>query len=122
MHRKSGLSAIEANEKSIISLVAAVALVLGISSGARAQSEIALPSPNPIKETIDQLVADFEAKTGNTVKITCGTGVGTRKRVAEGGALDVTLLFAPFDDALKNRQRRQKQRDGGCETPLGNRG
>ena len=33
--------------------------------------------------------------------MTYGTGVGTRKTVAEGKALDVTLLFAPFDDALK---------------------
>jgi molybdate transport system substrate-binding protein len=82
-------------------MVATVGLALGMSSGARAQSEITLLSPNPIKETIDKLVADFEAKTGNKVKITYGTGVGTRKTVAEGGALDVTLLFAPFDDALK---------------------
>ena len=87
--------------KSLFLMVATVGLALGMSSGARAQSEITLLSPNPIKETIDKLVADFEAKTGNKVKITYGTGVGTRKTVAEGGALDVTLLFAPFDDALK---------------------
>ena len=87
--------------KSKLSLVALVALALGISAGARAQSEITLLSPNPIKETVDKLVADFQTKTGTKVKITYGSGVGTRKTVAEGGALDVTLLFAPFDDALK---------------------
>ncbi len=87
--------------KSMLSLVAAVAFVLGFSAPARAQSEITLLSPNPIKETIDRLVADFQAKTGTKVKITYGSGVGTRKTVAEGGAEDVTLLFAPFDDALK---------------------
>ena len=87
--------------KSILSRIALVALALGISAGARAQSEITLLSPNPIKETVDKLVADFQAKTGTKVKITYGSGVGTRKTVAEGGALDVTLLFAPFDDALK---------------------
>jgi molybdate transport system substrate-binding protein len=87
--------------KSTFSLVALVVLALGISTGARAQSEITLLSPNPIKETVDKLVADFQAKTGTKVKITYGSGVGTRKTVAEGGALDVTLLFAPFDDALK---------------------
>jgi molybdate transport system substrate-binding protein len=86
--------------KSILSVLALV-LALGISSGARAQSEITLLSPNPIKETVDKLVADFQAKTGAKVKITYGSGVGTRKTVAEGGAQDVTLLFAPFDDALK---------------------
>ena len=86
--------------KSILS-AALVTLALGISSSARAQSEITLLSPNPIKETIDKLVSDFQAKTGAKVAITYGTGVGTRKTVADGRALDVTLLFAPFDDALK---------------------
>jgi len=81
--------------------IALVTVVLGLSGGARAQSAITLLSPNPIKETIDKLVSDFEAKTGTKVAITYGTGVGTRKTVASGGALDVTLLFAPFDDALK---------------------
>jgi molybdate transport system substrate-binding protein len=87
--------------KSILSLVALVAVVLGISEGAHAQSEITLLSPNPIKETLDKLVSDFQAKTGTKVAITYGTGVGTRTTVASGGALDVTLLFAPFEDALK---------------------
>jgi molybdate transport system substrate-binding protein len=87
--------------KGFISFVAAAALAMGLSAPARAQNEIALLSPNPIKETIDTLVAKFEAKTGAKVKITYGSGVGTRKTVAEGGAQDVTLLFAPFDDALK---------------------
>jgi molybdate transport system substrate-binding protein len=87
--------------KSRFSLVALVTLALGMSTSAQAQSEITLLSPNPIKETIDRLVADFTAKTGTKVKITYGTGVGTRKTVAEGGALDATLLFAPFDDAIK---------------------
>lgn len=68
---------------------------------AHAQTEITLLSPNPIQKTLDKLVAQFEAKTGNHVKITYGTGVSTRKTVAEGGALDVSLLFAPFPDALK---------------------
>src|SRR5204863_5663905 len=45
--------------------------------------------------------ADFEAKTGTHVKITYGTGVSTRKTVASGQALDVSLLFAPFAEALK---------------------
>jgi molybdate transport system substrate-binding protein len=84
-----------------LSLVVAVVLALGISSGACAQSEITLLSPDPIKATIEKLVADFEAKTGTQVKITYGTGVSTRKTVASGQALDVSLLFAPFPEALK---------------------
>ena len=97
----TGLNRWEEAMKSKLWLVGLIALALGTSAGARAQSEITLLSPNPIKETVDKLVANFEAKTGNKVKITYGSGVGTRETVAKGGALDATLLFAPFDDALK---------------------
>src|SRR2546425_4651812 len=87
--------------KYLISGIVVVALALGISSTARAQSEITLLSPNPIQAEIDKLVADFQAKTGIHVKVTYGTGVSTRKTVASGQALDVSLLFAPFAEALK---------------------
>jgi len=87
--------------KSPLSLLVVDALALGIPSGAGAQSEITLLSPDPIKATIEKLVGDFEAKTGTEVKITYGTGVSTRKTVASGQALDVSLLFAPFPEALK---------------------
>jgi len=84
-----------------LSLVLVVAISLGVSAKAGAQSEITLLSPDPIKATIEKLVGDFEAKTGTQVKITYGTGVSTRKTVASGQALDVSLLFAPFPEALK---------------------
>jgi molybdate transport system substrate-binding protein len=87
--------------KNLLSSVTVIALAFGISSNARAQTEITLLSPNPIMATIDKLVANFEAKTGITVKVTYGTGVSTRKTVASGQALDVSLLFAPFPEALK---------------------
>ncbi len=87
--------------KYLVSLAVVVALVLGIPSNARSQREITLLSPNPIEATIDKLVADFQAKTGIHVKVTYGTGVSTRKTVASGQALDVSLLFAPFPEALK---------------------
>ena len=80
---------------------AALVVTLGISSGAAAQTELTLLSPNPIKETVDRLIAAYQMKSGNHVKITYGTGVGTRDTVAKGGAQDVTLLFAPFDDAIR---------------------
>jgi len=86
--------------KNFIAITTA-AFVLGISSAASAQTEITLLSPNPIKETVDHLIANFEAKTGNHVAITYGSGVSTRDTVAKGGAKDVTLLFAPFDDAIR---------------------
>jgi molybdate transport system substrate-binding protein len=87
--------------KHLVSWIAVVALALGISSSAHAQTRITLLTPDPIKADVDKLVQQFEAKTGDKVQVSYGTGVGTRKTVAEDGALDVTLLFAPFDDALK---------------------
>jgi molybdate transport system substrate-binding protein len=87
--------------KSPLSFFVAVALALAIPLSAGAQSEITLLSPDPIKTTIDKLVEGFEAKTGTQVKVTYGTGVSTRATVASGHALDVSLLFAPFPEALK---------------------
>ena len=86
----------------LFSRIAVVAaLALSVASSAHAQTRITLLTPDPIKGVVDQLVKQFEAQTGNTVQSSYGTGVGTRRTVAEGGALDVTLLFAPFDEALK---------------------
>jgi molybdate transport system substrate-binding protein len=87
--------------KSSISLLVAASFALAFSSNVKAQSAITLLSPDPIKATIEKLVGDFEAKSGIQVKITYGTGVSTRKTVASGQALDVSLLFAPFPEALK---------------------
>ena len=84
-----------------VALLVAAALVLRVGSGALAQTEITLLSPNPIEMTINMLIADYEAKTGTHVKVTYGTGVSTRTTVASGGALDVSLLFSPFDEALR---------------------
>ena len=84
-------------------LIAAVALVVVFGSGVglRAQAQLTLLSPNPITEPLEKIVTNFQSKTGIQVKITYGTGVSTRKTVETGGALDVTLLFAPFPEALK---------------------
>jgi molybdate transport system substrate-binding protein len=87
--------------KHLLSFIGVVTLALAIPSRASAQSEVTLLSPDPIKAAIEKLVGDFEAKTGTQVKITYGTGVSTRKTVASGQALDVSLLFAPFPEALK---------------------
>lgn len=87
--------------KRFISWITFLAAALGTASSARAQTRVTLLTPDPIRETINMLVEQWQAKTGNRVQTSYGTGVGTRRTVAEGGALDVTLLFAPFDEALK---------------------
>lgn len=87
--------------KKFFVLIAFIAFVLGISASAYAQARVTLLAPDPLRREVDAIVKKFEMKTGNTVQESWGTGVGTRRTVAEGGALDVTLLFAPFDEALK---------------------
>src|SRR5713101_2657595 len=86
------------------------AVVLGSSYPARAQSEITLLAPGPMgRETMDKLIAGFESKTGDKVKVTYGQGsrdtppYGTRQLVARGQALDVSIIFAPYPQAVTSR-------------------
>jgi molybdate transport system substrate-binding protein len=92
---------VEDSVKQAVTWIAIVAFALGISSSARSQTRITLLSPDPLKKEVDTIVHNFEMKTGYKVQESYGTGVSSRKTVGEGGALDVTLLFAPFDEALK---------------------
>jgi molybdate transport system substrate-binding protein len=94
--------------KYLVSSVVVVALLLGNSYGARAQTEITLLAPGPMRAPLDKLIAGFESKTGDKVKVTYGAGsrdtapYGTRQLVARGGALDVSIMFAPFPAALSS--------------------
>ena len=87
--------------KHLLSSLVVVALALVIASSARAQGEITLLAPGPIKEPLNKLLAAFETKTGTKVKVTYGGGVPTRTQVASGQGLDVDILFAPFPEVLK---------------------
>ena len=85
------------------------AILLGNSYAARAQTEITLLAPGPLgRETMDKLIANFESKTGDKVKVTYGQGsrdtppYGTRQLVARGQALDVSIIFAPYPQAVSS--------------------
>ena len=86
-----------------------VGALLGGSYGARAQTEITLLAPGPLgRETMDKLVMGFENKTGDKVKVTYGQGsrdtppYGTRQLVARGQGLDVSIIFAPYPQAVSS--------------------
>lgn len=88
------------------SLVVAT-LLIGSAYVARAQTEITLLVPGPMgRETMDKLIAGFESKTGDKVKVTYGQGsrdnppYGTRQLVARGQGLDVSIIFAPYPQAV----------------------
>jgi molybdate transport system substrate-binding protein len=83
----------------ILSLVV-VALVLGNSYSARAQSEITLVAPGGIRAAIEQLIPGFEHKTGLKVKATFGSGSGTKQQVARGEAFDVPVVQPPYPEVL----------------------
>jgi molybdate transport system substrate-binding protein len=85
--------------KPVLSSILCV-LVLGISDGARAQSEITLIAPGGIRAAIEQLIPGFESKTGRKVKATFGSGGGTRQQVARGEAFDVPIVQRPYPEVL----------------------
>lgn len=94
--------------KYLVSSVVGIALLLGASSGARAQTEITLLAPGPMRAPLGKLIAGFESKTGDKVKVTYGQGSkdsppwGTKQLVARGGGLDVSIMFSPFPAALSS--------------------
>ena len=90
--------------------VVVAALLLGNAYLARAQTEITLLVPGPMgRETMDKLIAGFESRTGDKVKVTYGQGsrdtppYGTRQLVARGQGLDVSIIFAPYPLAVASR-------------------
>lgn len=92
------------NTKNVSSAILVIALACGGWAGARAQSqgEITLLAVGPMRAPTQKIVAGFEAKTGRTVKVTFGNGAETRRTVAKGQGLDVSLVIAPFPGALSS--------------------
>src|ERR1051325_11968211 len=87
--------------KNFHSAVIAVAIAcVAWSVRAQGQGEITLLAIGPMRAPTQKIVDAFQAKSGRTVKITYGNGVETRRMVAKGQPLDVSLLIAPFPGAL----------------------
>jgi ABC-type molybdate transport system substrate-binding protein len=56
------------HSKHLSSAIFVVALVMGSWVSARAQSEITLLAPGPVRTPLDKIVANFEAKAGHGVR------------------------------------------------------
>lgn len=76
------------------------AFLLAISPSARAQTEVSLLAPNPVRGTLTKVVQGFEPKTGYKLKLTFGRGMGTRDQIARGEMFDVSILLPPYPEAL----------------------
>ncbi len=79
---------------------ALVIFVLGSAHSIRAQTEVTLIAPGGIRAAIEQLIPDFERKTGYKVKPTFGAGLGTKAQVVRGDAFDVPIVQPPYADVL----------------------
>jgi molybdate transport system substrate-binding protein len=70
------------------------------AAGADAAKEIVLISAVGANTSVDQMAPDFEAKTGYKIKVTYAVSGMIKKKVIDGEAFDVAILFMPIADAL----------------------
>ena len=77
-------------------------LFLGASLSLIAQTEITLIAPVGIKGAVDELIPGFEKKTGYKVKPIYGTGLVTKKQVADGEPFDVPIVQVPYEEVVKS--------------------
>jgi molybdate transport system substrate-binding protein len=84
----------------------ALVLILGSPHSARAQAgaatgaDVTLIAPGGIQAAVQQLIPGFERKTGKKVKATFGSGLGTKKQIANGEVFDVPILQPPYPEVL----------------------
>jgi len=81
-------------------VVVVAALSAGHVNHARAQSEVTLIAPGGIRAALEELIPQFEKKTGIKVHATYGSGLGTKKQVAAGEPFDVPVLQPPYPEVL----------------------
>jgi molybdate transport system substrate-binding protein len=86
--------------KFIPSLALLGVLLLAAAPGAMAQEQITLVAPGGARAAIEALIPGFEAKTGIKVKATYGSGLGTKKQVAQGDVFDIQVVQPPFPAVL----------------------
>src|SRR4249920_1160002 len=82
-------------------IAAGICSVLGATSATAARAEeITLVAPGGIQAAVEQLIPGFERATGHKVKATFGSGLGTKKQVADGVPFDVPIIQPPYPEVL----------------------
>src|SRR4051812_27474026 len=76
------------------------ALAAGCLVSTARADEITLVAPGGIQAAVQQLIPGFEKASGHTVKATFGSGLGTKKQVAEGVPFDVPIIQPPYSEVL----------------------
>src|ERR1700690_1078115 len=82
-----------------------VALVLAtacaaLTQPAWAQQDITIIAPGGAVPPVKALIPGFESKTGYKVKLTSGSGLGTKKQITAGDPLYVSVLQPPLPEVL----------------------
>ncbi len=80
--------------------VALLTVVLFGTFAAQAQSEVTLIAPGGIRAALEKLIPAYESKTGNKVKATFGSGLGTKKQVVDGEPFDVPIVQPPYPEVI----------------------
>jgi molybdate transport system substrate-binding protein len=79
----------------VVSAIAILALTSAVSA-----AEITLIAPGGIRAALEDLVPKFEQQTGNKVKMTIGSGGGTKQQVIKGEPFDVPVVQLPLQPVL----------------------
>lgn len=87
-------------KKYLLSSAVVLALLLGVSHSVRAQNEVTIIAPGDMKAVLDELAPGYEAKTGNKMKATIGSGLGTKKQVIQGAPFDVVIVQPPLPEVI----------------------
>jgi N-acyl homoserine lactone hydrolase len=78
-----------------------IAAILGACAASTAWAdEVTLVAPGGIQAAVQQLIPGFEKASGHTVKPTFGSGLGTKKQVADGVPYDVPIIQPPYPEVL----------------------
>src|SRR3954469_25362919 len=81
-------------------LLSAIAVLAVANSGGARGAEITLIGPGGIRAAATQIIADFERRTGHTVKATFGSGGGTKQQVMRGDPFDVPVVQPPLEPVI----------------------
>src|SRR5438105_830471 len=76
------------------------ALITGCAAWTARADEVTLVAPGGIQAAVQQLIPGFEKASGHTVKATFGSGLGTKKQVADGVPFDVPIIQPPYSEVL----------------------
>jgi molybdate transport system substrate-binding protein len=81
-------------------LLSAIAFLTMLNFHGAHAAEITLIAPGGIRAAVQQMIPDFERRTGHTVKATFGSGGGTKERVVKGEAFDMPIVQPPLDPVI----------------------